>query len=256
MSKDPAFLFYHQDFFTGVSDMTNEETGAYIKCMCIQASKNGISEKHMSIICQSQEVHNLIKSKFVLNPETNLFENLRLKSEIDKRKKYSKSRSNNRKKGIKDFDKDAIISKSYDKHMENENEIEDENEKENENKKSKVEKIDFEQIKNIFNSVCSNLPQVQKLSKSRESAIRNRIKENNLEALGIVFTKTAESNFLNGDNKNGWKADFDWVLNPNNFIKILEGNYENKFQIKKEEEKKVGRMTETAFRNSVKAFIS
>ncbi len=126
MSKDPAFLFYHQDFFTGVSDMTNEETGAYIKCMCIQASKNGISEKHMSIICQSQEIHNLIKSKFVLNTDTNLFENIRLKNEIDKRKKYSESRSNNRKKGIKDKKENIIISESYDKHMENEDENENE----------------------------------------------------------------------------------------------------------------------------------
>ena len=124
MSKDPAFLFYHQDFFTGVSDMTNEETGAYIKCMCIQASKNGISEKHMSIICQSSEVHNLIKSKFVLNTETNLLENLRLKTEIEKRKKYSESRSNNRKKGLKDKEQSLNTSKSYDKHMENENENE------------------------------------------------------------------------------------------------------------------------------------
>lgn len=254
MSKDPAFLFYHQDFFTGVSDMTNEETGAYIKCMCIQASKNGISEKHMLIICQSQEVHNLIKSKFVLNTETNLYENLRLKAEIEKRKKYSESRSNNRKKVTKYVESDTIISKSYDKHMENENEIEDENEKENEFKKSENKKIDFEQIKTIFNSVCSNLPQVQKLSKARETAIRNRIKENSLESVGIVFQKTSESKFLNGENKNGWKADFDWVLNPNNFLKILEGNYDNKSPIKEEKERTAGRMTESTYIKTINAF--
>jgi hypothetical protein len=121
MSKDPAFLFYHQDFFTGVSDMTNEEVGAYIKCLCIQASKNGISEKHMSIICQSNDIHNLIKSKFILNIETNLLENSRLKTEIDKRKKYSESRSNNRKKGIKSKITDIKSETSYDEHMEDEN---------------------------------------------------------------------------------------------------------------------------------------
>jgi hypothetical protein len=91
----------------------------------------------MSIICQSSEVHNLIKSKFVLNKETNLLENLRLKTEIEKRKKYSESRSNNRKKGLKDKDQSLNISKSYDKHMENENENEIENE-------SKIKKGVFE----------------------------------------------------------------------------------------------------------------
>lgn len=124
MSKDPAFLFYHQDFFTGVSDMTNEEIGAYIKCMCVQASKGGITEKHMLIICNSHEVHNVIKSKFVFDSTVGLFENTRLKAELEKRKKYSESRSNNRKKVKIEVVKDDNICETYDKHMEDEDENE------------------------------------------------------------------------------------------------------------------------------------
>jgi len=124
MSKDPAFLFYHQDFFTGVSDMTNEEIGAYIKCMCVQASKGGITEKHMLIICNSYEVHNVVKNKFTFNSEIQLFENTRLKNELDKRKKYSESRSNNRKKVKITATTDDNICKTYEKHMEDEDEIE------------------------------------------------------------------------------------------------------------------------------------
>lgn len=122
MSKDPAFLFYHQDFFTGVSDMTNEEIGAYIKCMCVQASKGGITEKHMLIICNSYEVHNVVKSKFTFNDETELYENFRLKNELEKRKKYSESRSNNRKKVKITMPTDENICKTYVKHMEDEDE--------------------------------------------------------------------------------------------------------------------------------------
>lgn len=124
MSKDPAFLFYHQDFFTGVSDMTNEEIGAYIKCMCVQASKGGITEKHMLIICNSYEVHNVVKNKFTFNSEIQLFENTRLKNELEKRKKYSESRANNRKKVKTTATTDDNICKTYEKHMENEDEIE------------------------------------------------------------------------------------------------------------------------------------
>lgn len=124
MSKDPAFLFYHQDFFTGVSDMTNEEVGAYIKCLCVQASKGGITERHMKLICNSSETHTIIKNKFEFNSESQLFENVRLKNEIEKRRKYSESRSNNRKKPNKPKENDGIISNSYVKHMENENEDE------------------------------------------------------------------------------------------------------------------------------------
>ena len=132
MAKDPAFLFYYSDFFTGVADLTNEEVGAYIRCLCMQAAKGGVSEKHMLIICNSHEVHTAIKSKFQLNTETRLFENLRLKEEMEKRKKYSESRSNNRKsKEKKEVTHDEHmlnISKTYVKHMENENINEDRNE--------------------------------------------------------------------------------------------------------------------------------
>ena len=33
---------------------------------------------------------------------------------------------------------------------------------------------------------------------------------------------------MQGLNGRTWTADFDWITKPENFIKILEGNYENK----------------------------
>jgi hypothetical protein len=123
--KDPAFLFYYQDFLVGTDEMTNEEVGAYIRCLCHQAHKGHISEKHMKNICNSSEVHNTIKSKFISENNDGLFINSRLKLEIEKRQKYTESRSNNRKGKTKDS---KYISITYEKHMENENENENENE--------------------------------------------------------------------------------------------------------------------------------
>ncbi len=148
MAKDPAFLFYYQDFIVGTSDMSNEEVGAYIKCLCIQAAKGGITEKHMKNICNSHEVHNLIKSKFIFNDEIKLLENVRLKTEIEKRKLYSQSRANNRKGDKNKQNHMNNISKTYVKHMENENVIENETDLENKNgveteKNIEQRKIDF-----------------------------------------------------------------------------------------------------------------
>jgi hypothetical protein len=40
-----------------------------------------------------------------------------------------------------------------------------------------------------------------------------------------------ESKFLRGDNKRGWKASFDWIFeNQKNWVKIIEGTYDNKTQ--------------------------
>jgi hypothetical protein len=41
------------------------------------------------------------------------------------------------------------------------------------------------------------------------------------------FGRIFESKFLTGDNKRGWKADFEWSLVGNNAINVLEGRYEN-----------------------------
>lgn len=125
MSKDPAFLFYYQDFFSGVSDMDNETVGAYIRCLCVQALKGGITEKHMKNICNSSDIHNEIIKKFILDPADNLFKNSRLSLEISKRKNYIVSRSGNRKGKKNKNNHMKIISNSYDKHMEDENINED-----------------------------------------------------------------------------------------------------------------------------------
>ena len=98
---------------------------------------------------------------------------------------------------------------------------------EEEQEEEKKEEIDYEKIIEVFNSLASNFPKVSKLTKQRKSAIHSRIKENDLESVGKVFKLAQESPFLNGENERGWRADFDWIMNPNNFIKILEGKYQN-----------------------------
>ena len=87
------------------------------------------------------------------------------------------------------------------------------------------EKQTLSEILEIFNSLCIKLPKVKKLSPAREKLLKARIKEHGLEEIGNVFKIVSSNSFLNGDNSNGWKASFDWILNTNNFLKILEGNY-------------------------------
>jgi hypothetical protein len=86
--------------------------------------------------------------------------------------------------------------------------------------------IDFEEIVNIFNSVCIDIPKVTKLIDSRKEAIKKILSLNTNEELGLVFKKVSESDYLNGKVVS-WKADFDWILKPDNFIKILEDKYKN-----------------------------
>lgn len=111
---------------------------------------------------------------------------------------------------------------------ENEIDYENENEVEIKNESDLKPKIDFQKVADIFNSVCSNLPSVKKITSQRKSAINARVKDYGLNKIGEVFQTVSRNEFLNGNNDRGWTADFDWVMNPNNFIKILEGKYNGK----------------------------
>jgi hypothetical protein len=117
MSKDPAFLFYSSDFLTGTMFMDNEQVGKFIRLICAQHQKGRLTEKDMLKICGTHDED--IFEKFALDG-AGLYYNERLEQEVEKRKAYSESRRNNRKK------KEDVIdtSLSYVQHMENENENE------------------------------------------------------------------------------------------------------------------------------------
>jgi hypothetical protein len=62
----------------------------------------------------------------------------------------------------------------------------------------------------------------------REGAIRARIREHGKEAFVHMIQLASKSDFLKGDNQRGFTATFDWLIKPNNFQKVIEGNYGNR----------------------------
>ena len=152
MAKDPAFLFYSQDFLTGTYTMTDEQVGKYIRLLCLQHQKGHLSEKDMLKICSGYDED--IFCKFKKTDEG--FYNERLKTEAEKRSAFAESRRNNRKK--KENQDINNISKSYDKHMENENENENENEVENVNENENEKLIlQFDEFRKAYPGVKRGL---------------------------------------------------------------------------------------------------
>ena len=82
-----------------------------------------------------------------------------------------------------------------------------------------------------YNAICKSLPKVTMLSEKRKKAIKNLLGEFNGEYDMFIrlFSMAEESDFLTGrDGKWSTGASFDWLMNKNNAIKVLEGNYANK----------------------------
>lgn len=224
MAKDPAFLFYYQDFLVGTDYMDNEAVGAYIRCLCHQAHKGSISEAHMKKICFSSEIHSAIKNKFKTEDNGKTFFNERLKAELEKRRSYSESRANNRKGKKKTSPSSYNISKTYDIHMENENVNEDEKRKGGVGEKQEV----------IFPFDSENFLTLWghwKQYKAKEYGFKFKSPQSEQAAMAKL------ANMSNGDEatalaiitqsiENGWKGFFELKQNTNGKRTSLESRLE------------------------------
>lgn len=213
MSKDPAFLFYPQDFYTGTVFFTNEQVGKYIRLLCLQHQTGHLEEKHMLNICGTYDVE--IFSKFNRD-EAGKYYNERLDKEIKRRSNYCESRRKNK-----------LSTKTYDEHMETGTETETEIINENETV------INYDGIVENFHLYCDRMSKISKLSEQRKKHISARFKEFGYDTIIEVIKRAGMSDFLCGKNDKAWKADFDWIFNPTNFLKIMEGKYNNKLQPEK-----------------------
>ena len=255
LRNQPYIPLYVQDFLTDekLMECSASATGIYIRLMCVMHK----SETYGTILLKQKDKQNEKQilnfaykvAKFlpydlptiVFGIEELLSENvIQIDGDLMIQKRMYKdgiisdkrasAGSNGGKKTAKKL-KDFAVAKTEantQANSEYENEVENEVEIKNEIvKKDKCEKINFQEIISIFNSVCNRLPKVEKITEQRKKIISARIKETSLETLGSVFQKVSEINFLNGENKNGWSANFDWIMNPTNFVKILEDNYKN-----------------------------
>lgn len=94
----------------------------------------------------------------------------------------------------------------------------------------KKELCPYQDIFDLYNSICKSLAKIQSLTDSRKKKIKTRwIEIGSIEKIKQLFTKAESTPFLKGDNKQGWKADFDWMFeNDTNWIKIIEGAYDSK----------------------------
>lgn len=64
-----------------------------------------------------------------------------------------------------------------------------------------------------------------KPSSKRCQLLKGRIREYGIDEVLNAINNVRKSDFLRGENNRGWMITFDWFVKPNNFMKVLEGNY-------------------------------
>lgn len=95
-----------------------------------------------------------------------------------------------------------------------------------EEKRREDKSIYSQQVADRWNEIVKSLPKVVKVTENRKRAIKS--KDADLSEFENVFRKVEESDFLTGRVGDWNSCGFDWVMKPANWVKILEGNYDNR----------------------------
>jgi uncharacterized protein YdaU (DUF1376 family) len=189
MAKDPAFLFYTGDFSTGTQFFSDEQVGKFLRILMAQHQHGRLSKNQMLFISKTYDED--VFSKFLIDENGNYF-NSRLEFEVNKRKAFSESRSKNK------AGKNKIISKSYDIHMENENENKD------------IIKIENKKVVNIPEFSEFLIYALEKEPTIKENSLKNK------------YDAWIEAGWKNGHGKKivNWKSN---LLNTLQFIEKTNG---------------------------------
>lgn len=95
----------------------------------------------------------------------------------------------------------------------------------------KVKQCPYQAIQNMFNRICVSYRKIKGIDGKRRQLVSGRwTSYPDLEVFRQVFENAENSLFMKGQGQNGWTADFDWMMKPSNFQKVLEGNYNDRPQ--------------------------
>lgn len=108
----------------------------------------------------------------------------------------------------------------------------------NDNNDNNDNNILYTLVCNLWNSLSENIPKVNfiKENSTRSKHLKARVEEVGKEKFIEVLKSISNSDFLCGKNNSNWTITFDWFINASNFVKVMEGNYNNKTPQRQENE--------------------
>ena len=153
------------------------------------------------------------------------YQNIDGMEKIREQNRLRKQRQRERQKLLTDMSQDSHVTVTQGHATEEDKEEDIDKDIENNIHTATAARIDYQHYVDLYNSHCSSLPQVKTLNEKRKRLIKRVAKEISEDDLLTALNKANTNSFLRGDS-GGWKANFDWLMNPDNTTKVLEGNYD------------------------------
>lgn len=90
----------------------------------------------------------------------------------------------------------------------------------------------YQLILDSYHEILPEMPRVKILTEKRKKFLKGRWREDekrqDIEFWRRFFNYVRTSDFLMGKTQTGWQADFEWLVNSSNFVKVIEGKYDNR----------------------------
>ena len=83
-------------------------------------------------------------------------------------------------------------------------------------------------VVDAWNAMASRtgLPAIRIVTNGREANLKARLKQVGVAGMIEAIAAVERSSFCRGENNRGWRADFDFVLQPKSLVKLLEHGYQ------------------------------
>lgn len=95
-------------------------------------------------------------------------------------------------------------------------------------------KDSVQEIIDYYQANCTGLKQLRVFTDSRKKAVRDILRKYGPDTVKEVLDKAQSSRFLKGETGT-WKCGFDWLFKEQNFVKVLEGNYDETYSNRKKD---------------------
>lgn len=253
--KDPAALFYIDTWLSATAEMDSDVRGWYLNLILHQYDKKSLPDdieklavmagvKFSEYVRFEQVFKQVLQQKFERNEDGRL-ENKFASDILKKREAFLDKRSNAGKMSyISRFIYKNITKEADEIQYIKDNISIDELDLKNEHLLKQVFKhllelyingdkdidssikIDYSKLIDYWNDNCGNCKKIMSIEGSRRKHVTARIKQYGKDKMLLAISKVSKSDFLQGK-KTDFLCTFDFMIKAENFLKIIEGNYDN-----------------------------
>jgi len=219
MSKIWKFGIGTDQFIADTVDLSDDEIGKYVRMLFYAWKQKAKLPTDIKRINQIPKNPNIEVTKYLLERYFDKDENgYTCKAQVDEWERVQRISNENSEKAQARWDKEKDIQGQCHSNASNSNS----------NSNSNSKNINYSNIMKAWNRIIPT-SHIQQMNDTRKNLFRSRFKpyfKESYEEWEKFLSRISKISFLWGSNDRQWKADFNWVLNENNLLKILEGKYE------------------------------